>query len=109
MSRGRAWSPDDDTRLQAARGAGKTHAQIAEELRRPLSSIASRLGALGLTKPSIAREPRAAAGATATAGPDGRRPRRCLNCGNEFDSANAGNRLCYKCRREAVNASPYAP
>jgi predicted nucleic acid-binding Zn-ribbon protein len=36
-----------------------------------------------------------------------RGPRKCLRCGEQFDSRNAGNRICPKCDR--LNSREYQP
>jgi predicted nucleic acid-binding Zn-ribbon protein len=39
--------------------------------------------------------------------PSQRKPRKCLRCGDTFDSRNAGNRICPKCDR--LNSREYQP
>lgn len=126
MSRGRRlWTTAEDEQLLAAIKARKTHAWIAAVLRRPVTSIGSRLQILankGITpfgpRPPTATPRRAPPHAlevapaglnAACCGSRDRRARRCLCCGNEFSSAHAGNRMCVRCRANANHASPYAP
>lgn len=114
----RTWTRDEDARLLAGIAQHKTHACIAAELDRPISSIGSRLHNLGtstraLRAAELIADERPTSGLVGRramvkqGGPGERRPRKCLCCGNEFASAHAGNRLCSTCRRTSV--SPYAP
>jgi hypothetical protein len=108
----RPWTPDEDARLLAGRAARKTHAWIAADLGRPLSSIASRLDTLKIKR---TREAALLGPATPTGcsvgqrahvkegGPGERKPRNCLCCGKTFASAHAGNRLCNTCRTKSVS------
>lgn len=106
----RPWTVDEDARLLAMRAARKTHQWIATDLKRPISSIASRLETLRIkrTRPApLLGEPAPSQMLGQRAhikegGVGERKPRNCLCCGREFLSAHSGNRLCSSCRTKSV-------
>ncbi|OHC68608.1 MAG: hypothetical protein A3H93_09095 [Rhodocyclales bacterium RIFCSPLOWO2_02_FULL_63_24] len=108
----RLWTPEEDARLIALRGAGKTQKWIAADLGRPESSIPSRLGKLAIRRrqPALLGNPAPACASGQRAhvkngGLGERKWRKCLCCGHSFESAHSMNRLCSPCRRQSVG--PY--
>lgn len=84
------WSAEQDKTLLALLAEGKPTAEIGDAMRRTKESVQCRLHVLR-TRPTDAA------------------PRKCLCCGQLFDSAWKGNRMCSYCARQAQGVSPYAP
>lgn len=106
MSRGRGWSTREDQLLFTLLRSRMKHVEIAATLRRPPSSIASRIETLTHQGRMFHRDHLSPAAPSAPTLRKPRRQRLCMCCGKTFLSEGAHNRLCTTCR--ALSVSPYA-
>lgn len=90
------WTPAEDRDLLDTIQSGQTAPAAAALLGRSEKAVRARLAVL-----------RDAASIRVAAGRRAPKARKCLCCGNVFQSAHAGNRMCPRCLTQST--SPYAP
>ena len=99
----RNWSEGEDAKLKALLGVGMSHCQISGEINRSINAISARCKRLNVTRVRLARDKIAPFVKARSAK---RVRRKCLGpCGQYFESAWIGNRVCKSCKGSGAYTS----